>query len=78
MLRMIDFMTLKQKTSEDLRRLLDEHRARLADLRFQLRARELKNVHELRATRRTIARILTILHQGSQHGDAGTAVRTTT
>ncbi|MBI4433231.1 50S ribosomal protein L29 [Candidatus Uhrbacteria bacterium] len=61
----MDISTLRSKTREELERLLAEQRLQLEELRFRASARELKNVHELRDVRRTIARILTVLHSPS-------------
>mgnify|MGYP001566957425 CR=1 FL=1 len=62
----MDIQSLRQKNPSELLALLTEQRAHLADLRFRCATRELKNVHELRATLRMIARILTVL--GEQRG----------
>lgn len=58
----MDIVTLRTKTQDELHQMLAEQRTHLTELRFQLSIRELKNVHDIRATRRTIARILTILN----------------
>ncbi|MBI2482768.1 50S ribosomal protein L29 [Candidatus Uhrbacteria bacterium] len=69
----MDISTLRSKTREELERLLAEQRLQLEELRFRASARELKNIHELRAVRRTIARILTVLHSPAAKSSSGAA-----
>lgn len=57
------FSELKNKSASDLQKLLSEERAKLRDLRFQVAAEQHKAVHELKVTKRSIARILTLLNQ---------------
>ena len=45
----------------DLQRLLQEKRERLRQLRFDLAGGKVKNVREIRETKKDIARILTFL-----------------
>ncbi|MFH1098338.1 MAG: 50S ribosomal protein L29 [Candidatus Uhrbacteria bacterium] len=59
----MDIQTIRRKTDAELNDFFAEQRAHLADLRFRLSARELKNVNELRLTRQTIARVLTVLSE---------------
>lgn len=59
----MDIQTIRTKTDAELRTILAEQRALLEDLRFRASARELKNVHEIRQSRRAIARILTVLSE---------------
>lgn len=56
---------LKNKSGEELKSVLLEKRIRLDDLKFQLRQKKVKNVKELQAIRKDIARILTKLNSGS-------------
>jgi len=56
-----DIQTLKTTPPAELVKLLGERRERLRTLRFDLAAGKVKNVSELRAIRKEIARILTIL-----------------
>lgn len=53
---------LKRKTPEELKKLLTEEREELRDLRFKVSRDQTKNVRAIRAARREIARILTIMH----------------
>jgi len=54
---------LRKKPKKDLEKILREDRAKLQQLRFDLVAGKVKNVREIRATRKAIARILTLLQQ---------------
>lgn len=53
---------LRQKSKEELQRLLQESRDRMRQLRFDLAAGKVKNVREIRDMKKEIARILTILN----------------
>lgn len=53
---------IRQKSIQELQKLLEESRANLVDFRFRVHSGRVKNVHELRSTRRTIARVLTLLN----------------
>lgn len=57
---------LREKTKEELENLLKEKKARLMKLRFELKEGKLKNVAEIKETKRDIARILTILKEKCQ------------
>ncbi len=52
---------LRKKTKKELNRSLREKRERLRQLRFDLTSGKVKNVREIRAIKKDIARILTIL-----------------
>ncbi len=52
---------LRQKTKIELQELLEEKRTKLAELRFLLHQKKVKNVKESAAVKKDIARILTIL-----------------
>jgi len=54
---------LRQKSKEELKKLLEEKRERLRQLRFDLASGKVKNVREIRQIRKEIARILTLLKQ---------------
>ena len=54
---------LRQKSKKELNGLLEQDREKLRQLRFDLASGKVKNVREIRAKRRDIARILTILNQ---------------
>ncbi|MBZ9572823.1 50S ribosomal protein L29 [Patescibacteria group bacterium] len=47
----------------ELQRILQEKREKLREFRFNLAAGKIKNVREIRETKKDIARILTLLKQ---------------
>jgi ribosomal protein L29 len=51
---------LRQKSKVELKELLEEKQTRLAELRFLLRQKKVKNVKESAAVKKDIARILTL------------------
>ena len=58
---------LRGKLPEDLTMLLGERVGRLAELRFMMAQKKIKNVRETGAVRRDVARILTILKMLTPH-----------
>jgi large subunit ribosomal protein L29 len=52
---------LRQKSKSELQKILLDDREKLRQLRFDLAAGKVKNVREVRKTRKDIARILTML-----------------
>lgn len=54
---------LARKTEEELLRELNESRIKLNGYRFDLAQGKIKNVQEIRSVKKTIARILTLLHK---------------
>ncbi|MBI5147816.1 MAG: 50S ribosomal protein L29 [Parcubacteria group bacterium] len=56
------FQELKNKSAEELRRNLISGRERLRGLKFDLAAGKVKNVGEIRETKKTIAKILTLIN----------------
>jgi len=52
---------LKQKTEKELNKILEDSRARLRQLYFDLAVGKVKNVREIRKTKKNIAKILTLL-----------------
>ncbi|MDP3991043.1 MAG: 50S ribosomal protein L29 [Candidatus Nealsonbacteria bacterium] len=52
---------LRQKTKQEIAKLLVDSRERLRLLRFDLAAGKVKNVREIRQLKKDIARILTLL-----------------
>lgn len=54
---------LKQKTKEELERLLEDSREKLRNLRFDIQMKQSKNVREIRKTKKLIAKILTFINQ---------------
>lgn len=57
------FSELKQKSKDELDKVLKDDREKLRRLRFDLAAGKVKNVRELRKTKKEIAQILTLLKQ---------------
>ena len=57
----MDFADLKTKSKAELADLLKELDQKLFVLRLQAQMRRLKQVHEISALRRTIARVHTLL-----------------
>ncbi|MFA5249362.1 MAG: 50S ribosomal protein L29 [Candidatus Paceibacterota bacterium] len=53
----------KQKTKEELEKILGDKRNEVQVLEFQLVSGKIKSAKELRASKKDIARILTILNQ---------------
>lgn len=51
---------LRQKSKTELQRILSDKREKLRQLYFDLAAGKVKNVREIRKTKKDIARILTL------------------
>lgn len=51
---------LRQKPEKELQHLLQENREKLRQFRFDLASKKLKNIRQIRETRKDIARILTL------------------
>ena len=58
---------LRLKPDEELNQLLSESQKKLRELRFNLASGKVKNVRTIRALKKDIARILTILNEKSQN-----------
>ncbi len=54
---------VRKKSESELQKILQESREKLRDLRFRVNANKLKNVQQIKRTKKEIARILTILNQ---------------
>jgi len=52
---------LRQKPKDELNKLLEEKRNHLLTLRFDLAGGRVKNIREIRGTKKDVARILTLL-----------------
>ncbi len=57
---------LQNKSNTELQKDLADTRAKLAQLSVDYRTKEVKNVREIRAQKRTVARILTIMSQNDK------------
>lgn len=53
----------RQKTKKELQRTLEEEKEKLRNLKFDLSSGKIKNIKEIGATKKTIARILTVLRE---------------
>lgn len=54
---------IRQKSKEELNKLLQDKREKLRQFRFDLASGKVKNIREIRMVKKDIARILTILCQ---------------
>ncbi|NQU83828.1 MAG: 50S ribosomal protein L29 [Parcubacteria group bacterium] len=54
---------LREKSENEIKKLLAEKREGLRDLRFKVSQRQLKNIREVRKVKKSIARFLTILKE---------------
>jgi large subunit ribosomal protein L29 len=52
---------IRQKSKEELPKMLSQNRNRLLSLRFDLAGGRVKNVKEIREVKKDIARILTLI-----------------
>ncbi len=58
----MNFTELRQKSKEDLGTLMREKQLRIDELHFLLQQNKTKNVKEIAAIKKDIARIQTIIH----------------
>ena len=56
------FKEIKESTIEQLHKMLSSQREQMRALKFSINSRQEKNVRKLRAIRKTISQILTILN----------------
>lgn len=54
---------LRQKTKQELERLLEDSREKLRNLRFDIQLKQSKNVREIRKVKKLIAKIFTFINQ---------------
>lgn len=59
----MDLKELKKKNEMELKKILEQMRDKLRDLRFKDANKQLKNVREIRTTRKIISQALTLLHK---------------
>lgn len=59
----MEYKEIKNKSENELHRLLAESRDRLREARFKDASKQLKNVREIRVIKKTIAQILTLLNK---------------
>lgn len=58
---------LKNLTDEELKKSLDQNQEKLRSLRFNLASGKVKNVREIRGTKKTIARLETLIKERKTH-----------
>jgi large subunit ribosomal protein L29 len=58
----MDIKELKKKSEGELQKLLSETREKLRELNFKDANKQLKNVREIRETKKSVAQILTMLN----------------
>lgn len=54
---------IREKNSEELKKLLNEKREAVRKSRFEIAAKQIKNIREMRNNKKDIARILTTLKE---------------
>ncbi len=57
---------LRQKNTEDLKKLLEEFRTELFNLRIQKRTGQIEKVGRIRVVKKEIARILTVVNSNNE------------
>ncbi len=62
----MEIKDLKTKSVNDLQQLLAQERDKLRDLRFKDSNKQLKNIREIRNTKKFIAGILTFLNKAKE------------
>lgn len=66
----MEFKELKTKKENELHRLLSGSRDKLRDLRFKDANKQLKDVREIRVTKKIVAKILTLLNKKSENKES--------
>jgi large subunit ribosomal protein L29 len=56
---------LRQKLKDDLKKILQDDREKMRQIRFDMSSGKVKNVREINKIKKDIARILTILNEKS-------------
>lgn len=59
----MEFKELSTKDPGELQKLLDSNREKLRELRFKDSNKQLKNIREIRAVKKLLAQILTLLNK---------------
>ncbi len=57
----MEYKELKNKSEQELQKLLSEQREKVRELRFKAAANQLKNIREIRVARQLIAQIMFLL-----------------
>ncbi len=58
---------LQKLTDAELKKALEQNQEKLRSLRFDLASGKVKNVREIRETRKTVARVYTLLKERKIH-----------
>lgn len=58
---------LQKLTDSELKKALEQNQEKLRSLRFDLASGKVKNVREIRETRKTVARVYTLLKERKIH-----------
>ncbi len=66
-----DIQEIKMKPVAELKKMLEDLKIRLRDLKFNLAAGKVKNVQELRDCRKSIARIMTFINEENAKHEKG-------
>jgi len=65
-----DFLKdINHKTKDELEKIIDDLKIRLLKFKFDLIQGKVKNIRDIKKTRKNIARTLTILKIKSRHGE---------
>ena len=62
---------VREKSSEDLKKSLDEMKVELFDLRFARATGSIENPMRIRELKKSIARVLTVLHERESEVEEG-------
>jgi large subunit ribosomal protein L29 len=60
---MIKIKELREKNKEELKKLLIEKKETVRKLRFDVASKQIKNVRDLRNSKKEVARILTLINE---------------
>ncbi len=61
------FKELKNKSTNELNKILGELRNSLRDMKFKVSSNQLKNIREIRVAKKTIARVLLLLTEKKEN-----------
>lgn len=63
----MDIAELRQKSKEELKEMVKEWQEKLRQLQFDLKAGKLKNVKDIKKTKKEIARMLTLINSNNKN-----------
>lgn len=58
---------LREKTIEELNKVLNEERSKMSQIRFDIKARQVKNYRKIRSMKKDIARIITLIKEKNSY-----------